>query len=66
MNDDQRSPLAVWEHNHREATRVLADFAETGDVDWNAVLTDQQAMLDDLLATQDRRLSRRRRGKRVR
>lgn len=60
-NEVDVSPLSIWEHNHREATTVLADFAQHGDVDWEEVLFRQQTMLDQLLTTQDRRLSRKRR-----
>lgn len=59
MTDNEPSPLAVWDQNHREATKVLADFAKAGDVDWGHVLAAQQALLNDLLDAEDRRLSRR-------
>lgn len=57
--NDDASPLGVWEQNHREATKALVDFAKAGEVDWEQVLTDQQALLDNLLSAEDRRLSRR-------
>ncbi len=65
MNDTDLSPLALWEQQHREATKVLSDFAKSGDVDWEQVLSEQRALLDDLLTEQDRRISRRRPMRRV-
>lgn len=55
--------LAIWRLNHREATKVLSDFAKGGDVDWDDVLNNQRSFLDDVLARQDRRLSRYRAGR---
>lgn len=64
--DEDVSPLAEWQQNNQEAMKVLADFDNSGDVNWEEVLTGQREMLDKLLSAEDRRLSRKRSQRRIR
>lgn len=66
MSDARPGLFARWNQNHGEATLTLRQFAESGDVDWEQLLADQEAMLDALLTAQDRQITRKRTSRSLR